>query len=347
LIALALFALLAVAAALVLEQRDGNDRLSPWLLAYLRIALAATLFGFGMIKLLPRQFPFPSLERLTVPFGESSPRGLLWTFMGYSRVYGAVAGAAEILAGALLVWPRTSVIGALLSLALTANVALLDLCFDVQVKLLVIHLVMASLLFALPALVQIGRSAFAGDRDHPGTAQAPAVPLRAQPRLHLLRIAFVAGALAFDAREALRFLDQRGAHRARPMLYGIHQVERVERDGAEIPPLATDASRPSLVIVDIGQGPAIAVSVRSMTGSVARYRGGEGTASSAITVLRAGGRPPRVPRGPARRHRGAPAGEDRVLLRGEFDGRPIRLHLHRSDELQLPLLRQSFRWLTE
>ena len=37
--------------------------------------------------------------------------GLLWTFMGHSPAYSAFTGAAEALAGALLLFRRTTLLG--------------------------------------------------------------------------------------------------------------------------------------------------------------------------------------------------------------------------------------------
>ena len=57
------------------------------------------MFGPGMIKLLRQQMPEPSMARLLLPFGESSPMELLWVLMGQSWLYSAFAGAAEFLGG--------------------------------------------------------------------------------------------------------------------------------------------------------------------------------------------------------------------------------------------------------
>jgi hypothetical protein len=40
-------------------------------------------------------------DRLLKPYGESSPMGLLWTFMGYSTGYNLFTGGAEALGGLL------------------------------------------------------------------------------------------------------------------------------------------------------------------------------------------------------------------------------------------------------
>src|SRR5206468_4079454 len=111
-----------------------------WIRTCLNFALAFTLFGYGAAKLLPAQFPQPPLSRMLTPFGESSQRGLLWTFMGMSRAYALAAGAAEVTSGILLCFSRTALAGAIGACAMMAHIVLLNLCYDVQLKLATLHL---------------------------------------------------------------------------------------------------------------------------------------------------------------------------------------------------------------
>jgi len=96
------------------------------------------------------QFPAPSSETLGTPLGEASPMRLLWTFMGASRPYTWFAGGSEVLAGLLLVWRRTSTLGAMIAAGVMTNVVLLNFCYDVPVKLFSAHLLVTALLILLP-----------------------------------------------------------------------------------------------------------------------------------------------------------------------------------------------------
>lgn len=99
-----------------------------------------TLIKYGAVKLIPVQFPPPDLHRLLEPFGDASPMGLLWTFMGASTAYNVFAGSVETIAGLLLFFPRTSLLGALVSMAAVCQICALNLCYDVPVKLFTLHL---------------------------------------------------------------------------------------------------------------------------------------------------------------------------------------------------------------
>ena len=56
-----------------------------------------TMFGYGFAKLCLSQFAPPSPARLDQPIGESTPMGILWTFMGASPAYCIFTGAVEVL----------------------------------------------------------------------------------------------------------------------------------------------------------------------------------------------------------------------------------------------------------
>ena len=145
---------IAVCGALVwsvLDRRRANyARLAPWLWAYVRLLLATALIAYGSYKVIPSQFPKPSLDRLAQPFGEASPMGLLWTFMGASAAYQMFSGAGELLGGVLLFARRTAVLGALVATAVMAQVLMLNLAFDVPVKLYSGHLLAMALFLLLP-----------------------------------------------------------------------------------------------------------------------------------------------------------------------------------------------------
>lgn len=56
--------------------------------------------------MIPTQFPTPTADKLMQPYGESSPMGILWTFMGSSTAYTIFAGTAgEVLAAIPLLFP--------------------------------------------------------------------------------------------------------------------------------------------------------------------------------------------------------------------------------------------------
>jgi hypothetical protein len=124
------YALLALVATIVWSAHDTKrpsyERLHCWLRVYVRLALGVTMMGYGAVKVIKSQFPSPWLARLVQPYGDSSPMGLLWTFMGYSHTYNVFTGAGETIAGMLLFARRTTTLGALLGVGVLSHIVVLN-----------------------------------------------------------------------------------------------------------------------------------------------------------------------------------------------------------------------------
>jgi hypothetical protein len=132
------------------RKRANYDKLLFWFLIFLRYFLAYMMLAYGFAKIFKTQFPYLSQLRLTTPLGQFSPMGLLWAFMGYSKTYNLFTGAAEILAGTLLFFRRTTLLGALIAISILVNILMLNLSYDVPVKLFSAHLLLIALVMAAP-----------------------------------------------------------------------------------------------------------------------------------------------------------------------------------------------------
>lgn len=209
----------------------------------IRYSLAMTMIVYGSVKVIQSQFPSPSMDRLLQPYGESSPMGLLWTFMGASYVYNVFAGAGELLGGLLLTTRRTTLLGALICLGVMLHVAVLNYCYDVPVKLLSTHLVLLDLFLIAP---DIGRlvNVFLLDRGVRPSSEPPLVRGRwLRAGVWILRTAVVAGYLGWTLYDALDSQKKFGDLAPRSPLYGIWDIEEMTTDGQDQPPKLTNGVR--------------------------------------------------------------------------------------------------------
>ena len=124
--------------------------LYAWLLLVVRFTLLSILFAYGISKLFDLQFSPPDVRVLNERYGDSSPMELMWTFVGYSVPYTVFSGLVEVIPGVLLLFRRTAVLGALMAVAVMLNVALLNFCYDVPVKLYSTLYVLMALFLLLP-----------------------------------------------------------------------------------------------------------------------------------------------------------------------------------------------------
>ena len=130
------------------HRRKSYDTLHYWLCILLRYVLASIAFSYGFIKVLSMQMTFPNLSQLATPLGDYLPMRLSWMFIGYSTPYQVFSGVAELLVALLLIWRKTSLLGALVAVGVFANVVALNLSYDIPVKIYSINLLVASLFLA-------------------------------------------------------------------------------------------------------------------------------------------------------------------------------------------------------
>src|SRR5262249_32410255 len=120
-------------------------RLHTLLRLIVRFHLMYQMIVYGSMKVWCAQFPPISDYQLETKYGDSSPMGLLWRFMQFSQPYTAATGIIELTCGLLLISRRTTLLGATCSFGAVLQVFLLNVCYDVPVKLMSGHLVLMSL----------------------------------------------------------------------------------------------------------------------------------------------------------------------------------------------------------
>lgn len=320
------------------RKRRDDERIGEWLRVFVRYSLAAAMIVYGAHKIFSAQFGTPGPEQLLRTYGDSSPMGLLWTFMGYSRVYTLFAGLAEMAGGLLLVPRRTALLGALLSFGVLANVVLLNFCYDVPVKLFSSHLLGMAALLILPDLRRLAYF-FLWNRT---VAPAEIRPLFQRPRLHraalVLRTVLVAGFAISWLYLAYKIdVDYTGTVSKTP-LYGIWEVEEYVADGRPQPPLVTDETRWRRLVFE---APGY-VSVHGMHQLRPRYYVLQVDAPRKRLVL-TDFKDPKWRSVLAYRQ----TGRDALTVSGKIDGRDVTARLRRTDESKFLLLNRGFHWINE
>ncbi|WP_213807913.1 hypothetical protein [Granulicella sp. dw_53] len=137
------------------RQQAYYVRLYSWLRVLARYTLAYVLLSYAFAKVIPTQFIPLQNAQLTETYGESSPMGLLWKFMGFSMAYTIFAGCVELLPAFLLLFRRTALLGSILAFIVTSNIVMLNFCYDVPVKLYSINLLLLSAFLVLPDLSRL------------------------------------------------------------------------------------------------------------------------------------------------------------------------------------------------
>jgi uncharacterized membrane protein YphA (DoxX/SURF4 family) len=333
-----LVSLVAAAVWSILDRRRRDyNQLNDWLRVFLRYALAYLLLHYGMDKVFLLQFPAPSLTRLTEPLGDYSPSSLMWTFIGSSVVYTVFGGLAEVAGGLLLLFRRTTTLGALIGFAVMFNVAVMDFSYDVAVKLLCLHMLLMAVYLAMPDARRV-LNLFVFNRPTLPVNLGPHLVRPSQRRLLLaLKISVLAYLFLSLTVRDWKAYNQTGPGAARPPLYGLYAVEEFSANGVTRPPLLTDTERWRYVIIDTPNQ----LAIRHMDDSLTTYRAAYEEAAHQIHFDNSGSR------NVADTLTVSQLGNGAMQLDGTLDGAKVSARLVPIDPSRFTLINRGFHWISE
>jgi hypothetical protein len=142
------------------RRRKEYYRLNYWFSLAIRYFLILNGFTYGIIKMFHLQMPFPNLSQLATPLGDFLPMRFSWMFIGYSSPYEFFSGSLEVLASVLLLFRKTATLGVLVATGVFFNVMMLNLSYDIPVKINSISLVVMCLCLLVQELPRLYRFFF-------------------------------------------------------------------------------------------------------------------------------------------------------------------------------------------
>lgn len=336
---LAVSVLVAAVWSVVDRRRTQYVKAHDALRVFVRYVLAISMLSYGLAKVFKSQFPFPFPERMVEPLGEFSPMGLLWTFMGYSRGYNIFAGGAEMLGGILLLFRRTTTLGALVVIGVMANVVALNFFYDVPVKIYSSHLVLMAVFLVLPDVQRLLGVLLLNRPTEPRALGMPFQLSRREARgvlaVKVLFIASVSWAF-YDSRA--NYFVKYNDDSPKPALYGLYEVESFTRDGQVLPPLLGDPVRWRYMAVNRFSR----VTFRLMDDRLQRF-GMEHDPSKSTVTLTEG--PEDAQKKMVLTYTQPDA--EHLVLQGTFQGAPLEARLKKVDESKHLLVNRGFNWIQE
>lgn len=117
-------------------------------------------FIYGFIKVFGLQMPSPSNSYYATDLGDFSAMRFSWNFIGYSKGYEFFSGLMEVFIGVFLLYRRTIVLGALLGIGVFTNVFLMNISYDIPVKIFSFQLLFACFFICLTNLQRIAQFLF-------------------------------------------------------------------------------------------------------------------------------------------------------------------------------------------
>lgn len=317
------------------RKRPSYNQLFYWMIVILRVFLIFYMFTYGFVKVFKAQFPGPSLVRLLQPLGDMSPMGLAWTYMGHSEGFNMFVGFMEVLGGLLLIPRKTLTLGAFITMGVMIQVAMMNLFYDIPVKLFSIHLIaMAAVIFLADwkRFTQV----FIKNETVPALAY-----YKVSEDSHYKKLIFwFKIVMAIIIMSAMSWQGYQREHtygdkREKPALYGIWKVDTFTKNSDTLPPLVTDSTRWRYLIID-RKGYAI---IKFMDDQKKYMTLTRDTLKKRITLYEDEWK---LSDNFTYRH-----SDDELHLKGNLYGDTLDIHLKAKDLSKIELINRGFHWINE
>jgi hypothetical protein len=231
------------------RKRNDYSWLFYWLTVAVRYYVGFMLVQYGSIKVVQLQFSPPGFSRLIQSYGDSSPMGLAWTFLGFSKGYNMFMGIIELMAG-LLLFRRTVTIGAIMTLMAATNVMAVNYFYDVPVKIVSTALVLMSLYLLAPNIINLLKFFFGTEAVKLSTVPAPYIEKKwlriSKYTFKYLVIAFVALTMVMSV---ISNMEKYGDNAPKSPLYGAYQIKEAFFNNTKI---SNDNQRKWKIIIFVG-----------------------------------------------------------------------------------------------
>jgi hypothetical protein len=335
---LLVFAALVTGIWSVLDRKRANYvTLHKWFRLFIRFSLAGQMILYGLLKVIPVQMTFPALTTLIQPYGQFSPMGVLWSSIGASPAYETFVGFAETLGGILLMAPRTAMLGALVCLADLIDVFVLNMTYDVPVKLFSFHLILMALFLLAPEVSRLGQFFFLNRATPPSKQPQLFQTRRANPIALAAQIFFGIYLVGMNIYGGLRSWREYGGGRVKPPLYGIWNIEEISMGRQIQLPLLTDQDRWRRVIFDVPSW----MMVQLMNDSVTGYRPSIDMKAKTLTLTRVKDQKQKP------KFTFQQVGQEQLIFDGSMDGHACHMRLKLMDRDKFVLVKRRFQWIQE
>ncbi|MCK8521210.1 hypothetical protein M0D21_06515 [Aquimarina sp. D1M17] len=235
---------------LIEHKKDNYQKLLVYFRTFIRYYITLTMFSYGFSKAFTLQFSELSNFDLIQTFGEQSPMGLMWNFMEYSDTYTRFSGYAEIIAGALLLFRKTTILGAIMTIGVMFNVFMMNMSYDIPVKLYSGLLTLMGIFLLVPDFKRLINFFILNNTVNPKRLPSYSNKNKHRKALAITKTLFIIFILYFNISDGLEGQEEWGKKAPKPALYGIYEVEEFVKNNDTLPPLANDSIRWKRLVID-------------------------------------------------------------------------------------------------
>jgi hypothetical protein len=241
-----------------------------------------------------------------------------------------------LLAGILLVVPRTTTLGALICLADSIQIFMLNMTYDVPVKLLSFHLLLMASFLLAPELSRLADFFLRNRAVTPSTQPQLFRTRRANRVAVATQIAVALWILGVSAYTSWSEWQNAATGRQSP-LYGIWDVNQLFIDGQLRSPLLNDYDRWRRIIFYRRTR----VAFQRMDDSFELYGASINVNDKKLTLTKDSDRSWKT------NFRFQRAAQDQLILDGTMGGHELRMQLQLRDSTKFLLVNRGFHWVQE
>ncbi|MDQ3112086.1 MAG: hypothetical protein M3R17_19560 [Bacteroidota bacterium] len=315
------------------KKRSDYQLLAYWFFVFIRYYLAMQLLTYGFNKIFKWQFYLPEPNTLFTTIG-STPRDFLyWTSMGTSRAYVVFSGIIEIIPALLLLFRRTYIAGAVVALMVMINVLMINIGFNISVKLYSGFLLLLCIILLIPECKKLFKFFFAGQPVALKKWQ-PVYSTKTKSRIYLIVKGLVV--LLIISKSFFIYLQTRNFNddsAERPFLHGAYDVTLFVKNGDTLLPLTTDEVRWKRVFIhrrgycimqNMNDEMTSYMSFVNIPEKQLMFRNEDGNGFSSLNY--------------------SEKNDSTLLINGTFFGDKLNLELRKIDLEKLPLMQDDFQW---
>lgn len=317
------------------RKRPSYNELFYWFQVLLRFTLFIAMMLYGLVKVFKGQFSDPTLVRLMEPVGELSPMGLAWTFMGHSMGYNIFIGFAEVLGGLLVIFRKTVTLGALITVGVMSNVAMMNFTYDIPVKLFSIHLVLLASVLVLADRQRILNVLLRNKAAAPVQHYVPFTHSGLKKLINISKV-FVTGVVLLATIVQCFAQFKLSEQSRKSVLYGIWEAEVFVQNSDTIPPLLTDNDRWRYLILDQRE----AANIAKINETLLTLEYEMDTTLKELVLYENNG-------SEANPFQYKRTGEDQLHLLGVYRGDSLSINFRRKPLSDFTLLNRGFHWVNE
>ena len=331
---------LAVFAAIIWTVIDKNRKsyntAYQWLRILVRYYVGSMMLVYGIIKIFHLQMPSPGITALVQPFGDKSPMGVAWSFVGSSKAFSAFTGWAETISGILLFFRRTTTLGALLGATVMGNIVAINFCYDVPVKLFSSVLFLMLLFLVAPDARRLLNILFLNKSTEPIDTSFNFNKRWQRVTRVVLKWAFILYAFYSNISTDIKSEKIYGDTRPKVPLYGLYHTVMVIRNKDTVPPLTTDTTRWKRLAIEYTNF----AQIQLMNDSASYYHFIPDTASKTVTIY--------SDKDTANKSKFIYLSDSNYLsLRGRIKNDSVYIRFRRFDLNAFRLLSRGFHWVNE